>query len=31
MSVDECCLDQDNGLYYDNGTGCMQCISKLQH
>ena len=28
LSVDDCCINRANGLYYDSGTGCMQCNSK---
>ena len=27
-SAGECCIDKDNGLYYSDGTNCIQCISK---
>ena len=28
-SADDCCINKDNGLYFEDGAGCMQCNSKL--
>ena len=28
LSVGDCCINRANGLYYNNGTGCMKCNSK---
>ena len=26
--ADDCCINKDDGLYYFDGTNCMECISK---
>ena len=26
--ADDCCINKDDGLYYFDGTNCIQCISK---
>ena len=26
--ADDCCINQDDGLYYMDGTSCVQCVSK---
>ena len=26
--ADDCCISKDDGLYYFDGTNCIQCVSK---
>ena len=26
--ANDCCINKDDGLYYFDGTNCIQCISK---
>ena len=28
MNADDCCINNDDGLYYMDGSNCIQCVSK---